>query len=74
MVTNIRFALTSEKTDILKFGCRSVTPDVPYNDKHNPLKPQITKSPMNNRKQWWIKKCKEAEKGAAIGNILDLYE
>ena len=52
---------------------RLIPPDSMYNEKRKTLRRQITRSLKNDREQWWIAKCKEMEKAAAIGDSRSLF-
>jgi hypothetical protein len=47
--------------------------DTIHDTKRKSLRRQLTKSLKNDREQWWIAKCKEMEKAAAIGDSRRLF-
>ena len=47
---------------------KTIPPDAAHNATRKSLRRQLTRSLRNDREQWWIAKCKEMEKAAAIGN------
>ena len=50
-----------------------IPPDATYDTLRKTLRRQLTKSLRNDREQWWIAKCQELEKAAAIGNSRRLF-
>ena len=52
---------------------RSIPPDARYDHERKALRRQLINSLRNDREQWWVARCREMEKAAAIGNSRNLF-
>ena len=63
----------SARSTALLDARKTIPPDAAHNATRKSLRRQLTRSLRNDREQWWIAKCREMEKAAAIGNSRNLF-
>lgn len=61
--------------DNLNFNCtvRSVPPEVTHKETSGFMRRQLARSVRNDRKQWWMGRCRKTEQTATDGNNYNIY-